>query len=403
MRGREPDEPHRAATPLELFFDLVIVVAVAVAAASLHHGIAEDHVPESILRYVMTFGAIWWAWMSFTWFATGYDNDDVPYRISVFVQMAGAIIIAAGIGRAFDDADWSMVLLGYIVMRAALVALWLRAARGDPSHRQQNIRWAVGTAAMQVAWIVAFLLVPADLFMQAFAILFVGELLVPVIATRDQPARWHSEHIAERYGLLTIIVLGESILAGVTAFSSVASDSFTDLQLLFLAVGALMLVFTMWWLYFERPSDDLLTSRSRAFEWGYGHFFIWAAAAAVGGGIAVGVDVLTDHAEVDLTVAGAAVAVPVAVYLLGVWVLHDVPRPMSRLRMALSPVAAVLVLLTPLTPQPILVTGVVVGGLLVAKLGTAQHEIPPLPTFSSGGELVDVSDRDALYDVFDEE
>lgn len=370
MRGREPDEPHRAATPLELFFDLVIVVAVAVAAASLHHGIAEDHVPESILGYLMTFGAIWWAWMSFTWFATGYDNDDVPYRVGVFVQMAGAIIIAAGIGRAFDDGDWSMVLLGYIVMRVALVALWLRAARDDPSHRQQDIRWAGGTAAMQVAWIGAFLLVPGDLFVPAFAILFVGELLVPIIATRDQPARWHPEHIAERYGLLTIIVLGESVLAGVTAFSSVANDPFTDLQLLFLAVGALMLVFTMWWLYFERPSDDLLTSRGRAFEWGYGHFFIWAAAAAVGGGIAVGVDVLTDHAEVDLTVAGAAVAVPVSVYLISVWVLHDVPRPMSRLRKALSPVAAVLVLLTPLTPQPILLTGVVVGGLLVAKLGT---------------------------------
>ena len=371
MRGRDSDEPHRAATPLELFFDLVIVVAVAVAASSLHHGVTEDHIPESILGYLMTFAAIWWVWMSFTWFATGYDTDDVPYRIGVFVQMAGAIIIAAGISRAFDDGDWSLVLLGYIVMRVALVALWLRAARDDPSHRQQNLRWAVGTAVMQVAWILAFLVVPGDLFVFAFVVLFVGELLVPIIATRDQPARWHSEHIAERYGLLTIIVLGESVLAGAIAFGSVADDAFSDLELLALAVGALLLVFTMWWLYFERLTDDLLTTRTRAFEWGYGHFFIWGAAAAVGGGIAVGVDVLTDHAEVDIAVAGAAVAVPVAIYLLSIWVLHDVPRPQSRMRMALSPSAAVLVLLTPLTPQPILLTGVVVGGLLAAKLATA--------------------------------
>ena len=76
----------------------------------------------------------------------------------------------------------------------------------------------------------------------------------------------------------------------------------------------------------------------------------------------------------DIAVAGAAVAVPVAIYLLSIWVLHDVPRPQSRLRMALSPVAAGLVLLTPLTPQPILLTGLVVGGLLVAKLATA----PPI-------------------------
>lgn len=371
MRGRDPDEPNRAATPLELFFDLVIVVAVAVAAASLHHGIAEDHILESVLGYLMTFAAVWWAWMGFTWFATSYDTDDVPYRVAVFVQMAGAIIVAAGIGRAFDASDWSFVLIGYIVMRVALVAQWLRAARDDPAHRTQNLRWAAGIAVVQVAWIAAFLLVPGDLFVLAFILLFLAELAVPIWAVRGAGGIWHAEHIAERYGLLTIIVLGESVLAGAGAFTAIADDAFSNIELLLYAVGALLLVFTMWWLYFERNSEDLLTTRARAYEWGYGHYFIWAAAAAVGAGIAVGVDVLTDHAHVDLTVAGAAVAIPVAIYLAGIWVLHDVPRPLSRLRMSLTPVAIVLVLLTPLTPQPILLTGVVVGLLLAAKLWTA--------------------------------
>ena len=371
MRGRDPDEPNRAATPLELFFDLVIVVAVAVAAASLHHGIAEDHILESVLGYLMTFAAVWWAWMGFTWFATSYDTDDVPYRVAVFVQMAGAIIVAAGIGRAFDASDWSFVLIGYIVMRVALVAQWLRAARDDPAHRTQNLRWAAGIAVVQVAWIAAFLLVPGDLFVLAFGLLFLAELAVPIWAVRGAGGIWHAEHIAERYGLLTIIVLGESVLAGAGAFTAIADDVFSNIELLLYAVGALLLVFTMWWLYFERNSEDLLTTRARAYEWGYGHYFIWAAAAAVGAGIAVGVDVLTDHAHVDLTVAGAAVAIPVAIYLAGIWVLHDVPRPLSRLRMSLTPVAIVLVLLTPLTPQPILLTGVVVGLLLAAKLWTA--------------------------------
>ena len=95
------------------------------------------------------------------------------------------------------------------------------------------------------------------------------------------------------------------------------------------------------------------------------------AAAMFGAGIAVGVDVLTDHAEVGMGVAGAAVAIPVAVYLARIWVLHDVPRPASRLRMAMTPVAVVLVLLTPLTAQPIFLTGVVVVGLLAARILTA--------------------------------
>ncbi len=375
LRGRDPDEVHRASTPLELFFDLVIVVAVAAAASALHHGIADDHVLDALIGYVLTFFAIWWAWMSFTWFAAGYDTDDVPYRLAVFVQMAGAIIIAAGIGRAFVDGDWSVVLLGYVVMRVPIVFQWLRAARDDPAHRNQNIRWAGGTAVMQVLWVIAYLVLPAESFLVAFLVLVLGELAVPIVAVRGGRAIWHDEHIAERYGLLTIIVLGESILAGATAFGSVADDAFSDLELLLLALGALLLVFAMWWLYFERSSEDLLTSRSRAFEWGYGHYFIWAAAAAVGAGIAVGVDVMTAHAHVDMTMAGAAVAIPVAIYLGGIWVLHDVPRPMSRLRMALSPIAIGLILLTPFTPQPIFLAGAVVVGLLAARIAST----PQLP------------------------
>jgi low temperature requirement protein LtrA len=232
---------------------------------------------------------------------------------------------------------------------------------------------AVGVAIMQALWIVAFFVVPAESFAVAFLVLVVGELATPIIAGRGTRAPFHPEHIAERYGLLTIIVLGESVLAGATAFSSVADDAFSDIELLFLAVGALLLVFAMWWLYFERSSDDLLSSRSRAFEWGYGHYFIWAAAAAVGAGIAVGVDVLTHHAHVDMTVAGAAVAIPVAIYLAGIWILHDWPRAMSRLRMSLSPIAIVLVLLTPLTPQPIFLTGAIVVSLLGVKLATTPQ------------------------------
>lgn len=378
LRGRDPDEEHRASTPLELFFDLVIVVAVAAAASALHHGIAEDHVLDALFGYALTFFALWWAWMSFTWFAAGYDTDDVPYRIAVFVQMVGAIIIAAGIGRAFVDGDWSVVLVGYIVMRVAIVFQWLRAARDDPAHRTQNVRWAVGTAVMQVLWVIAYLVLPSDVFVLAFLLLILGELAVPIVAVWGEGAIWHDEHIAERYGLLTIIVLGESVLAGATAFGSAADDAFSDLELLLLALGALLLVFAMWWLYFERSSDDLLTSHKRAFEWGYGHYFIWAAAAAVGAGIAVGVDVMTDHAHIDMTVAGAAVAVPVAIYLGGIWVLHDVPRPMHRPRMVLSPIAIVVVLLTPFTSQPIMLTSVVVVVLLAARIATAPQP-PNLP------------------------
>jgi low temperature requirement protein LtrA len=384
MSGRDSDEGHRAATPLELFFDLVIVVAIAVAAGSLHHGIAEGHVFESVLGYSLTFFAIWWAWMGFTWFAAGYDTDDVPYRIAVFVMMAGAIIMAAGIARAFADNDWSVALLGYIVMRLALVSLWLRAARDDPSHRTTNLRFAGSLAVLQLGWIALIVLVPPEYLLVGFAIIAVLELVAPMWAAQATQPRWHPEHIAERYGLLTIIVLGESVLAGTLAIGSAADAGALDLSVIAVAIGALLLVFSMWWLYFEISSDDLLTSSSRAFEWGYGHYFIWAAAAAVGAGIAVAVDVVTHHAHVDLMVGGAAVAVPVAIYLGGVWVLHDVPRPMSRLRMSLTPIAIVMILLTPFTPYPVFLTGVIVVALLAAKIASNPQE-PDAVSEAEGG------------------
>jgi low temperature requirement protein LtrA len=102
MRPRSPEEAHRAATPLELFFDLVFVVAVAQAGLALHHSLAEGHILEGIIGYTAVFFAIWWAWMNFTWFASAYDCNDVPYRVATFVQLAGALILAAGVPQAFE-------------------------------------------------------------------------------------------------------------------------------------------------------------------------------------------------------------------------------------------------------------------------------------------------------------
>src|SRR3954447_10531253 len=144
MRARAADEPHRVSTPLELFFDLCFVVAVAQAAAPLHHSIAEHHVPSGLRGYLMVFFAIWWAWMNFPWFASAYDTDDDVYRLTTFVQIAGCLVLAAGVGPAFEDADFRIITIGYVIMRLALVAQWLRASRSDPERRNVALRYAIG-------------------------------------------------------------------------------------------------------------------------------------------------------------------------------------------------------------------------------------------------------------------
>ena len=104
MVARRADEEHRSSTVLELFFDLCFVVAVAQAAAGLHHAISEDAVADGVVAYVMVFFAVWWAWMNFTWFASAYDTDDIAYRLTTLVQIAGALVFAAGVPRAMNGA-----------------------------------------------------------------------------------------------------------------------------------------------------------------------------------------------------------------------------------------------------------------------------------------------------------
>lgn len=365
MKARSPHEPHRSATPLELFFDLVFVVAIAQASNGLHHAITEAHAFEGVIGYLMVFFAIWWAWMNFTWFASAYDCDDLLYRLAVFVQITGALIMAAGVATMFDDRAPNMATVGgYVVMRLAMVAQWLRAAASDPERRTTARRYAVGITLLQVAW-VALLFVPA-LWLTGFLMLAAIEIIVPLWAEWAAPTTWHPHHIAERYGLMTLIVLGESILAATGALQAALASGEALPALVPLIVGGLLIVFAMWWIYFDRPVHDLLTSIRRAFVWGYGHFLIFGSAAAVGAGLAASVDSVTSHTQTGPAGTGLAVAIPVAIYLLSLWVLHD--RPEYRRTRALGPIAAVLVLLAPFTGQTVLLTGGILTGLIAIKL-----------------------------------
>ncbi len=365
MRARSPHEAYRTATPLELFFDLVFVVAIAQAASGLHHSIAEAHALEGVIGYLMVFFAIWWAWMNFTWFASAYDCDDVPYRLAVFVQIAGALILAAGVPAMFESRTPNGATVGgYVVMRLAVVGQWLRAAASDPERRTTARRYALGISLLQLAW-VGMLFVPA-LWLPGFITFAALELAVPVWAERAGMTTWHPHHVAERYGLLTLIVLGESILAANVAIQSALASGEKLAALVPIIVGGLLIVYSMWWVYFDRPVHDLLTSLRKAIVWGYGHYFVYASAAAAGAGLAVAIDQASHHAKVSPVVAGFAVTIPVAVYLQCLWVLHY--RPEHRQTRLLGPIAVALILLTPFTGYAVPLTGAILAAVVAIKI-----------------------------------
>ena len=375
MLNRTPVEDHRPASPLELFFDLCFVVAIAQAASGLHHTLDENHVGQGITGFLLVFFGIWWAWINFTWFASSYDNDDPLYRLAVFVQVAGVLVLAAGTPRAFADRDFGVVVLGYVIMRLALVSLWLRAAHDDPQRRTTDLRYAGGIVILQLCWI-AMLAVPERWTVPAFIVLAVAEMSVPVIAERAEPLGWHPGHIAERYGLFTIIVLGESVLAATVAIQEALDAGSAVDELVVVASAALMIVCSMWWIYFEQPSEQYVEevrddfgrgATFRSFRWGYGHYFVFAAAAAVGGGIAVVVDQTLHHAEISARAAALSVSLPAAVYVASVWALHLGGRT-ARPGNVAYPVAACCLVIAALVGLPILVTGAVMVALVATTL-----------------------------------
>jgi low temperature requirement protein LtrA len=365
MRARSAEERHRVSTPLELFFDLCFVAAVAQTVAPLHHGISEGHSWHSVSSFLLVFFAIWWAWMNFTWFASAYDTDDDVYRITAFVQIAGALVLAVGVRPAFDGGDFVVITIGYVIMRLAMVAQWTRAARSDSPRRATALRYATGITCVQIGWLVRLAL-PEHWLVPAFLLLVAAELLVPVIAERAPggPTTWHPHHIAERYGLFTIIMLGEAVSAATIAIRTGLDLGEHVPALVSLAVAGLVIVFALWWLYFDRSAGGLLTSLRVAMLWGYGHYFILASAAAVGAGLSVAVDHYSHPAHVSAVVAGYAVAVPVALYLFFVWLLHIRPHRRRPLVVAYL-VGAALTLLAPLGPAPVHV----VAGLLAVLVG----------------------------------
>src|SRR4029453_11939624 len=186
--------------------------AVAQAANALHHEVSDDHVGNGVVGYVTLFFAIWWAWMNFTWFASAYDTDDVAYRLTTLVQIAGALILAAGVPAAMDGRDFAAIPLGYVVMRLALVTQWLRAAAADPPHRRSSLRFAAGITIVQLGWVLRLAL-PEGPGMAGFLVLAAAELAIPLWAERAAPPTWPPRHTAERHGLFTLTVPAGSGLA----------------------------------------------------------------------------------------------------------------------------------------------------------------------------------------------
>lgn len=322
---RDPDETHRAATPLELMFDLASVIAIAAAAHGLAHAIEEAHAVQGIVGFLCSFFMIWWAWMNYTWFASAYDDDSSAFRILTMVIMFGSLMLAAGIDAVFNHERIWQALLGFIIMRLGMAVFWLGAAKGDPDRRTTALRYAGGITAMQIYWIALVVIVPptAALYLPLFLVGAAGELAVPAVAERHGVTAWHRHHLIERYGLLNIIVLGETFIAITAMIQLESGTAFPDAGLLWLAALSAVIAFSLWGLYFTDEDHLASDELGHAMIWGYGHFALFAAGAATGAGMLVMLHAVDPAAHVTPQAGIFATVIPVAIYLLTLWFIRD--------------------------------------------------------------------------------
>lgn len=365
MRARDRTEAHRASTELELFFDLIIVIGIASLTAAFHHAISSGHGLQMLPNFVFLFLALWWAWMNFTWFASAFDNDDPLYRLLVLIIMAGALIFAGGIGFIFETMDFTFGIYGWILMRMGMVALWWRAAHHTPDLRKTCYRYGCGIIVAQLLWVLlAAYATPGSPSVYALGIgAFLVEWSIPVWAERAGATPWHPHHMLERYGLLTIIVLGEVLLSIATTFGAFFAGE-ADPGLIKIGVAALVVVFAYWWIYFGDTQTQSIKGFSRVFIWGYGHVFIFASIAIMGAGLAAYFDLHTGHSEASPALVGWFVGAPLALALSALWVVRDRYLALGMRAFALPVGAAAILIATALQAEPYVFATLLLATLL---------------------------------------
>jgi low temperature requirement protein LtrA len=249
------------------------------------------------------------------------------------LQMVGVIIMALGFPPMFasvehsEHVDSRVMVAGYVIMRIALVGQWLRAAKQDPARRSACLTYALWVSVAQVGWIAgAFVHTSIPVAFAMVALLIGVETLGPVIAEyRAGGTPWHAHHIAERYGLLAIIALGEGVVGTVASLSAVVSAQGWSFDAVFIVVAGIGLTFGMWWSYFVMPQAELLRAhRERSFWFGYLPIVMYGAIVATGAGLHVAAYYIEHHSKLSSLETVLAVAVPVGLYIVSIYALYSV-------------------------------------------------------------------------------
>jgi low temperature requirement protein LtrA len=277
LRTLETDEDRRA-TWLELFLDLVFVAAIAQVASTL----SADPTVAGFGRFLVLFVPVGWAWAGFTFYATRFDTDDLVYRLLTLLGMFAVAGLASTVPNALHGGQNAFVL-AYVSIRLILLVLYVRVYR-DLEVARPVARWFILMFGLAVVdWLIS-LAVPVPWKYLFWALALALEHAAPIRAwrlLRGMPV--DARHIPERFGLLIIIVLGESVLGVVLGTAHVSWTVLSGIA----AFAGFLTAASIWWLYFDFLDGTAVVTRNirSGVTFVYAHYFVAAGIAALGVGV----------------------------------------------------------------------------------------------------------------------
>jgi low temperature requirement protein LtrA len=307
--GAEDEERH--ATWLELFFDLVFVICIA----EVVHTLEDDRTLGGFLGTAGLFVPIWWAWVGYTVYADRFDTDDLLHRVLVLAGMLAVIAMALSVHDALHGGS-ARFALTYVAVRTVVLLLNARARRHAAPARPLLDLYLAAFTASAALWLVS-VLVPEPYRYLLWAVGTTIELSAPWLGRRQiAQAPIHASHMTERYGLFTLIVLGESVISVAQGAAGVDWEPGT----LGVALTGFLVVACLWWIYFEYISGLANRSVLQGLCFNYAHLPLLAGLVSVALGIELAVVESAAH-ELERATA-MALGGGAALYLLALTALH---------------------------------------------------------------------------------
>jgi low temperature requirement protein LtrA len=226
-------------TPLELFFDLVFVLALTQCTALM----ADHPTWQGLAQGMLVLGVLWWSWVGYAWLTSVVDPEEDLVRIVIFAAMAALLVVGLCVPEAFGDTALTFAI-AYMFVRIAHIALFVIASRDDPAFRSSVVGLGISTAiatGLLVGASFADGALQGGLWALALTLDMGGPYLFGAAGWKLAP-----HHFAERHALIVIIALGESIVA-----VGVGAEERVDFAIVLAAIGGTAVAAALWWLYFD--------------------------------------------------------------------------------------------------------------------------------------------------------